>query len=67
VGRLGHEGVPELEGALSAAPAGAALDLSDLMSMDDYGAAALRRLRASGVELMGLPPGLAWKLLDDPP
>jgi hypothetical protein len=65
VGRLEREGVPELEGVLSAAPAGAALDLSDLMSMDAYGAAALQRLRGSGVTVVGLHPGLAWKLLED--
>ena len=67
VGRLAHEGVPELEGAVAAAPAGARVDLSQLMSLDVWGARALRELRASGVELVGLHPGLGWKLLEDGP
>jgi hypothetical protein len=64
-GRLARDGARELDAMLATLPPGARLDLSNLRSMDSDGERALRRLRAAGVELIDLPPGLAWKLEED--
>ena len=43
-------------------PSSACLDLEELRSADEAGLAALRRLRAEGVEMRGVPPHLAWRI-----
>ena len=48
-GSLGAREVPELERSAEAGVG--ALDVSDLLSVDEEGVAALRRLRARGVEI----------------
>jgi ABC-type transporter Mla MlaB component len=63
-GRLTREEVGELEQALASDP-DACLDLEDLRSVDGAGLAALRRLRAEGVEMRRVPPHLAWRIEDD--
>jgi len=49
VGRLGAEEVPELERSAEAGVR--ALDLADLLSADEEGLAALRRLRDRGIRI----------------
>jgi len=66
-GRLTREEVPELEGVLGAGRTPDRLDLSNLRSTDEYGLAALRHLRAAGVEMIGTPATLKWKIEDDGP
>jgi ABC-type transporter Mla MlaB component len=66
-GRLTREEVPELEGVLGAGRTRDRLDLSNLLSVDACGLAALRRLRAAGFEMIGTPTTLKWKIEDDGP
>lgn len=63
-GRLTAEEVSELEQAVASDP-GAILDLGDLRSFDTAGLAALRRLRAEGVEMCRVPRHLAWRIEED--
>ena len=60
-GRLRAEEVPELE--RSAAAGIRALDLSDLLSADEEGLAAIRRLRDRGVEIRNPSHYLAMLLV----
>ena len=66
-GRLTGEEVGELEQVIGDDPSAACLDLAELRSADAAGLAALRRLRAEGVELHGVPPHLAWRIESDEP
>jgi hypothetical protein len=59
-GRLRAEEVPELE--RSAAAGIRALDLEDLLSADEEGLAAIRRLRDGGVEIRNPSHYLAMRL-----
>ena len=61
-GRLTGEEVGELESVIGDDPSSACLDLEELRSADEAGLAALRRLRAEGVEMRGVPPHLAWRI-----
>jgi anti-sigma factor RsiW len=60
-GRLTAEEVGELEQAVASDP-DAYLELQDLRSFDAAGLAALRRLRAEGVEMRAVSPHLAWQI-----
>lgn len=64
-GRLSREGVPELDRVVAEGRGATRLDLTHLLSMDSHGRDALRRLRASGLDLVGVPPALAWRLEDE--
>ena len=66
-GRLERRGVSELQGVLEASPRPVHLDLSNLLSLDAEGLAALRRLRQAGFDMLGTPPALASKILEDAP
>ena len=66
-GRLTGEEVEALEQAVGDGPGAARLELDDLRSADANGLNALRRLRAEGVELHGVPPHLAWRIEADAP
>ena len=59
-GRLGADEVPELE--RSAVSGVCALDLRYLLSADEDGVAALRRLRERGIELRNPSHSLALRL-----
>ena len=48
-------------------PTAACLELSGLRSADLVSLEGLRRLRARGVELRGVPPHLAWRIEDEEP
>jgi ABC-type transporter Mla MlaB component len=63
-GRLTREEVGELKQAVASDP-DACLDLEELRSADAAGLAALRSLRAEGLEMCGMPPHLAWRIDDD--
>lgn len=64
-GRLTVAELGELEGALGDDPTHAALELRNLRSVDAEGLAALRRLRAAGVVLCGVPPRIALEMEDE--
>lgn len=66
-GRLSREGVGELQRVVADGHDTTGLDLTNLMSMDSEGRDALRWLRASGLELVGVPPALAWRLEEEAP
>ena len=66
-GRLTGEEVEELEQAIGDNPSAVHLELDDLRSADADGLSALRRLRAEGVALRGVPPHLAWRIEADEP
>ena len=61
-GRLTLEEIGELELAMGDDPSWVCLDLEELRSADEAGLAVLRRLRAEGFELRGVPPHLAWRI-----
>ena len=61
-GRLTGDEVGELEQVIAGDPHAVCLELENLRSADAAGLAALRRLRAEGVELRGVPPHLAWRI-----
>lgn len=56
VGRLGRDGVAELEAVVAALSGPLRLDLGGLRSADEAGVAALQALRARGVNLTRLSP-----------
>ena len=60
-GRLGEEQVPELL-QVCAQTGALQLDLSDLLAADAAGVDALRRMRARGVLLVGIPGYIRLKL-----
>jgi hypothetical protein len=66
-GRLTGAEVGELEEAIGNDPGAICLALENLRSADAAGLAALRRLRAQGVELRGVRPHLAWRIEEDAP
>lgn len=61
-GRLTGEEVGELDQTIGDDPSVACLELDHLRSADGAGLAALRRLRAEGVEMRGVPHHLAWRI-----
>jgi anti-anti-sigma regulatory factor len=61
-GRLDREGAGELVQEVGYDPGGTCLDLEDLRSVDAAGLSALRRMRAAGVRMRGVPKHLAWQL-----
>jgi hypothetical protein len=63
-GRLTGAEVGELELAIGDDPSAVCLDLENLRSADADGLAALRRFRAEGALIRGVPPHLAWRLED---
>jgi len=64
-GRLTGEEVEALEQAIGAERGCVRLELENLRSADHAGVCALRRLRAEGVALCGVPPHLAWRIETD--
>jgi hypothetical protein len=64
-GRLTGDAWAELEQAIGDDPTAACLELSGLRSADAVSLDGLRRLRARGFELRGVPPHLAWRIEDD--
>ena len=63
-GKLTHEEVPALYGAVEIKGAPLRLDLTHLLYADGDGLSALRQLRETGVSLQGVSPYIAL-LLDD--
>lgn len=61
-GRLTCDEVGEREQVVGEDPSAVCLELENLRSADATGLAALRRLRAEGVEMRGVPPHLAWRI-----
>ena len=61
-GRLSRDEVGELDQLIGDDPRAVCLELSELRSADAAGLAALRRLRARGVEMRGVPRHLAWRI-----
>jgi hypothetical protein len=61
-GRLAGTAVHELERVCREATLPLLLDVTNLMSADDEGIAALRRLRCDGVQLAGASPYLSLLL-----
>ena len=61
-GRLTADEIGELEQVIAGDPRAVCLELENLRSADAAGLVALRRLRAEGVELRGVPPHLAWRI-----
>ena len=64
-GRLTAEEVEALEQAIGDDPSVVCLELDELRSADAAGLTALRRLRAEGVAMRGVPPHLAWRIEAD--
>jgi len=64
-GRLAVRGVDDLERAVTGATGGVILDLTNLLSADDAGIAALRLLTRRGVHLRGASPYMALLLRED--
>lgn len=64
-GRLTGDEVGELEQVIGGDPRAVCLELENLRSADADGLATLRRLRAEGVEMRGMPPHLAWRIEED--
>jgi hypothetical protein len=65
-GRLTGEAVCELEDLIGEEFALVLLELDDLRAADERSLAALRRLRAAGVEMRGASPNLAWQIEEEP-
>ena len=64
-GRLTGDECAALEEVVGSDAKSACLDLSGLRAADALGLAGLRRLRASGIALQGVPPLLAWRIEDE--
>jgi len=64
-GRLTHAELSELELAMGDDPTGVCLVLGDLRSVDAASLAALRALRARGIDLRGVPPYIACRLEEE--
>jgi anti-anti-sigma regulatory factor len=65
-GRLSRQGVPELESVLETTSGPLTLDLTNLLSADDAGVAALRSYAGRGVRLVGVSPYMALLLKPEP-
>ena len=61
-GTLTGDETSELEELIGNEPRAVCLELSGLRWADSAGLTTLRRLRAQGVELMGLLPRLRWRI-----
>lgn len=61
-GQLTSHEIAELDLAIGGDPKVACLHLENLRSADTDGLAALRRLRADGIEMRDIPPHLAWRI-----
>jgi hypothetical protein len=61
-GRLTGAEVGELEHAVGDDPSNVCLELENLRSADADGLAALRRFRAQGALIRGVPPHIAWRI-----
>src|SRR5262245_58392730 len=66
-GRLGAEGISELEGVVSALSGPLRLDLAGLTSADEVGLEMLRALRSRGISLIRVSPYHRLLLGDTPP
>jgi anti-anti-sigma regulatory factor len=66
-GRLAVHGVRDLESTVSGAAGPVVLDLSNLLSADDAGVAALRLMVERGVQLRETSPYVSLLLRADPP
>lgn len=66
-GRLAVHGVHDLEATVGGAAGPVVLDLTDLLSADDAGVAALRLLVERGIRLRGTTPYVALLLQGDLP
>src|SRR5262249_60836708 len=66
-GRLGAEGISELEGVVSALSGPLRLDLAGLRSADEAGRQMLRALGARGISLIRVSPHHRPPLPDGPP
>ena len=64
-GRLATAGVRLLEELVQDSAGAVSLDLSNLMSADDAGIAALRTFKGRGVRLTGVSPYIELLLADD--
>src|SRR5262249_32407382 len=65
-GRLGAQGISELEGVVSALSGPLRLDLAGLTSADEAGLGKLRTLRSSGISLIRVSPYHRLLLGDGP-
>jgi hypothetical protein len=63
-GRLAGEEVDALYQVIGIDPRAVCLELEHLRSADAAGLVALRRLRAEGVEMRGVPRHIAWRIED---
>jgi anti-anti-sigma regulatory factor len=66
-GRLTADGVHDLESTVAGAAGPVVLDLTNLLSVDDAGVAALRLLTGRGVQLRGTSPYVSLLLREDQP
>ena len=66
-GRLAVHGVRDLDRTVARASGTVILDLTNLLSADDAGVAALRLLTGRGVRLRGASPYVALLLREDQP
>jgi anti-anti-sigma regulatory factor len=65
-GRLSRLGVAELERVLRTTSGPVTLDLTNLMSADDAGVAALRSCAGRGIRLVGVSPYMSLLLSIEP-
>jgi len=65
-GRLTAAEIGELDLSIGDDASGVCMELQNLLSADRAGLAALRRARAEGALLVGVPPHIAWRLEGDP-
>lgn len=66
-GRLDRLAVAELEGVIRMTSGPVTLDLTNLLSADDAGVAALRNLSGKGVRFVGVSPYMALLLQTEHP
>lgn len=64
-GRLSADEAALLEQLIGADPSASWLELTDLRSADFVALALLRRLRAQGVQMTGVPRHLAWRIEEE--